>query len=112
LPTELKRPVNSVINSERNEPHTTGERIPPACATPVRTMFGTEAEDEITKIPLSDDTMCRRINCVPDNIKEIVSDKIKKSMPIFTLTDFFFLGGGVGGSSTVSIYSIYLTYSG
>lgn len=45
----------------------------PACHEVVKIMFGDEASNEISKIPLSDDTICRRISDMSVNIEENVN---------------------------------------
>jgi hypothetical protein len=64
--------------------HTTGETLLcPACAAFIRTMIGTDAEEEIKKIPLPDVTINRHINnmSVPNNEKKF----LKKESDIFAL---------------------------
>ena len=46
--------------------------ILPACTKMVKTMLGDEAEKEINKIPLSNDTLRMRILALSDDIKENV----------------------------------------
>lgn len=64
--------------------HTIGEKlIEPACKEMVRIMIGNEAALEIDKIPMSNDTVTRRICCIAIDIKELVIEKMKNSR--FTL---------------------------
>ncbi|CAI6358915.1 unnamed protein product [Macrosiphum euphorbiae] len=64
--------------------HTIGEKlIKPACKEMVRIMIGNEAALEIDKIPMSNDTVSRRICCMSTDIKELVIEKMKNSR--FTL---------------------------
>ena len=49
--------------------HTISESlILPACQAIVKTMFAAEAEEEINKITLSDNTISRRIPDMSDNL--------------------------------------------
>ena len=62
------------------KPHTIGETlILPACSAIVRTMFGPDAEAEIMKIPLSNDTMSRRIFDLSTDIEKRVINKVTES---------------------------------
>ena len=58
--------------------HTIAESlILPACQAIVKTMFGVEAEKEINKIPLSDNTISRRITDMSNDIEANVTEKLK-----------------------------------
>jgi len=58
--------------------HVIGEKlIGPACIAIVQTMLGKESKDVISKVPLSNNTISRRINEMADVINEIVLEKIK-----------------------------------
>ena len=58
--------------------HTIAESlILPACQVIVRTMLGSEAEGVINKIPLSDNTISRRISDMSNDIEANVIDKLK-----------------------------------
>ena len=60
--------------------HTIAESlILPACQAMVKTMFGDEAEEEIKKIPLSDNTISRRISDMSEDIEANVIEKLKCS---------------------------------
>ena len=60
--------------------HTIAESlIIPACQAMVKTMFGDEAEKEIKKIPLSDNTISRRISDMSEDIEANVIEKLKGS---------------------------------
>ena len=52
--------------------------ILPACQQIVRIMFGEEAESELSKIPLSDNTTSRRIHGMSENIECNIKSKILK----------------------------------
>lgn len=76
---ELKSKEASYLTSQQMKPHTIAESlILPACRAIVRTMFGDEAEQEITKILLSDDIIRRIIIEMSSNIEENASNKLKK----------------------------------
>ncbi|XP_025407195.1 protein FAM200A-like [Sipha flava] len=56
---------------ENKKPHTIGESlILPACSEIVRIMFGNEAEAEIKKIPLSNNTIRRRVQDMSEDIEK------------------------------------------
>ena len=57
--------------TKNSKPHTEAESlILPACCAIVKTMFGSEYEKEIKKIPLSNNTICRRICDMSANIED------------------------------------------
>lgn len=59
------------------KPHTTGEDIIiPACAMIVETMLDKEALDQILKVPLSNNTISRRISEMSSDINEQVVQQI------------------------------------
>ena len=58
--------------------HTVAEQlILPACKAMVTEMLGPEAAKEIAKVPLSDNTISRRINEMSADIESVVLDKIR-----------------------------------
>ena len=60
--------------------HTIAESlIFPVCQAMVNTMFGDEAEKEIKKIPLSDNTISRRISDMSEDFEANVIEKLKGS---------------------------------
>lgn len=62
------------------KPHTICEQlILPACREIVKIFFGIEAEQEILKIPLSDNTISRRINDMSEDIEQQVLNKLRDS---------------------------------
>ncbi|KAL4120074.1 hypothetical protein QTP88_012813 [Uroleucon formosanum] len=62
------------------KPHTIGEQlILPACREIVKIFFGIEAGQEILKIPLSDNTISRRINDMSEDIEQQVLNKLSDS---------------------------------
>jgi hypothetical protein len=66
------------IVAQQMKAHTIAESlILPACQAIVKTMLGDEAELEIKKIPLSDDTIKRRIQDMSNDIEENVMQKLK-----------------------------------
>jgi len=59
------------------KPHTIAESlILPACCEIVNIMFGEEAKRKILKVPVSDDTIRRRINEMSNHIEKTVADKL------------------------------------
>ncbi|XP_029654477.1 protein FAM200A-like [Octopus sinensis] len=68
----------SELIAKQLKPHTIGENlIIPACRIIARTMFG--HEQKIMKIPLSDNTVSRRIYALSENIEKSVSFSIKET---------------------------------
>ena len=62
------------------KPYTIGETLVKPCATEMaRIVLGRESEKKIKKIPLSNDTVKRRIADLCGNIKEQVISEIKNS---------------------------------
>ncbi|XP_064096477.1 zinc finger BED domain-containing protein 5-like [Macrobrachium nipponense] len=62
------------------KPHKIAETpILPARSAIVKTMFGSEAEKEVRKIPVSDSTINRRIHDMSANIEETVCTSMKES---------------------------------
>ncbi|XP_068219683.1 zinc finger BED domain-containing protein 5-like [Palaemon carinicauda] len=60
------------------KPHTIAETlILPACSAIVKIMFGSEAEKEVRKIPVSDSTISRRIHDMSADIEETVCTSVK-----------------------------------
>ncbi|XP_068225609.1 zinc finger BED domain-containing protein 5-like [Palaemon carinicauda] len=69
----------------KSKSHTLAESvILPACKKIVKSMFGEKAEKEISKIPLSNDTIHRRILDLSENIEKKVQKKLQDST--FALT--------------------------
>ncbi|XP_068240046.1 protein FAM200A-like [Palaemon carinicauda] len=61
------------------KPHTIAETlILPACSAIVKTMFGSEAEKKVRKIPVSDNTISRRIHDMSADIEETVCTSVKE----------------------------------
>lgn len=64
--------------AKKMKPHTTGEEIiGPACNIIVETMLGKEAQEQISKVPLSNNTISRRISEMSTDINEEVVKQIK-----------------------------------
>ncbi len=62
------------------KPHTISESlILPALQAVTRLMLGAEAEKEITKIPLSNSTISRRITVMSKDIEEHVQEKVQNA---------------------------------
>ena len=63
--------VVSQVIAQRKQPHTVAENlVVPCCREIVRIMLGKNAAKEIQKIPLSDNTVSRRINDMAADILE------------------------------------------
>ena len=59
--------------AQETKPHTIAEKlIQPACSLIVKTLFGNDAEREVMEIPLSNNTIRRRIVDMPANIEKCV----------------------------------------
>lgn len=68
------------IVAKTKTPHTIAETvIMPACTAIVNKMLGPQAAKEISKVPLSDCTIGRRINDMSVDIEDVVLGKIKTS---------------------------------
>ena len=66
--------------AQQTKPHTIAEKlIQPACSLIVKTLFGDDAEREVMEIPLSDNTIRRRIVDMSANIEKRVSESMKNS---------------------------------
>ena len=66
--------------AKNSKPHTEAESlILPACCAIVKTMFGSEYEKEIEKIPLNKNTICRGICDMSANIQDTVINAVKES---------------------------------
>lgn len=62
------------------KPHTIAETLlMPACKEMVKIVLGLEAGTEISKIPLSADTISRRVSDMSSDIEDIMKEKIKSS---------------------------------
>ena len=66
--------------AKSKKPHTVGESlILPACKAIVNVMLGPDAVKEIAKVPLSDNSIARRIDDMSADIESIVLEKIRCS---------------------------------
>lgn len=71
--------------AKQMKPHTIAEKlILPACREIVKVLFGEEAEKEVLKIPVSDNTVSRRIEHMSEDIEEQVLRQSRDS-PLFAL---------------------------
>lgn len=71
--------------AKQMKPHTIAEKlILPACSEIVKVLFGEEAEKEVLKIPVSDNTVSRRIEHMSEDIEEQVLRQSRDS-PLFAL---------------------------
>ena len=89
------------------KPHTIAESlILPSCCAIVKTMFGAEAEKEVRKIPLSDNTISRRIEDMSADIErsvcELVKEKGMYALQVDESTD-------VGGKAQLLVFMRYIT---
>ncbi len=68
------------LAAKKMKSHTIAESlIMPACKIIVRTMLGEEAESELSKVPVSDNTINRRVNDLSNNISDILSEILKNN---------------------------------
>lgn len=68
------------IVAKARRPHTEAESvILPACKAIVTTMLGPGAAKEIAKVPLSDNTMARRIDDMSEDIESILLEKLRSA---------------------------------
>ncbi|KAJ1135834.1 hypothetical protein NDU88_002264 [Pleurodeles waltl] len=68
------------LKAKSKKSHTVAETlILPACKAIVQEMLGPEAAKEIAKVPLSDNTISRRINDMSADIESVVLEKIRIS---------------------------------
>ena len=73
------------IIAKNSKPHTETEKVIfPTCSAIVKTMFGPEAEEKIRQIPLSNDTIRRRICGMSTDIQDTVISSVKQSK-MFTM---------------------------
>ena len=73
------------ITAKNSKPHTeAGKVIFHACSEIVKTMFGAEAGKKIEQIPLSNDTICKRICDMSADIQDIVISLVQQSK-MFTI---------------------------
>ena len=73
------------IITKNSKPHTEAENVIfPACSAIVKTMFGLEAEAKIRQIPLSNDTICRRICDMSTDVQDTLISSVKQSK-MFTM---------------------------
>lgn len=69
----------SELIAKKKKPHTIGEElILPACKEIVDVMFGKEAAEQISNIPLSNDTVRRRIITMSEDIVKNVNEILQK----------------------------------
>ena len=66
--------------AKSKQPHTAAEKIIlPACKIIVNDMLGPDAVKEVSKIPLSDNTIARRIKDMSVDIEKVVLEKVRIS---------------------------------
>ncbi len=60
--------------------HTIAESlIMPVCKITVRAMLGEEVKSELSKVPVSDNTISRRVDDLPNNISGILSEILQNN---------------------------------
>ena len=73
------------IDSTSKKPHTIGETsLKPACLEIVRLMLGSKEVKEVNKVPLSADTIKKRIDDMSNDMLETLIKKLKTS-PKFSI---------------------------
>ena len=73
------------IIAKNLKPHTKAEKVIfPACSAIVKTMFGPKAKEKMRQIPLSNDTIRRRICDMSTDIQDTVISSVKQSK-MFTI---------------------------
>ena len=88
------------------KPHTIAETlILPACSAVIKTMFGSEAEKEVKKIPVSDSTISRRIHDMSEDIEETVCASVKESEMFALQVDE---STDIGGKAQLSAFIRYI----
>uniref|UniRef100_A0A0P4VZP1 Uncharacterized protein n=1 Tax=Scylla olivacea TaxID=85551 RepID=A0A0P4VZP1_SCYOL len=88
------------------KPHTIAETlILPACSAIVKTMFGSEAEKQVKKIPVSDSTISRRIHDMSADIEETVCASVKESEMFALQVDE---STDIGGKAQLSAFIRYI----
>ena len=75
---EASYAVSEIVASKMKSRTIAESAILPACQQIVRIMFGEEAASELSKIPLSDNTIRRRIYGMSENIECNIKSKILK----------------------------------
>ena len=76
--TQVASYLVAELVAKQMKAHTIAESlILPACQAIVKTVFGVEAEKEINIIPLSDNTISRRITDMSNDIEANVTEKLK-----------------------------------
>ncbi|XP_066952538.1 protein FAM200B-like [Macrobrachium rosenbergii] len=86
------------------KPHSVAEPyFLPTCAV-VKTLFGDEAEKEVKRIPLSDDTIGRRIKDMSSDIEKTVSELMKDKMYALQADE----STDIGGKSQLLVFIRYI----
>ncbi|KAI8124810.1 Zinc finger BED domain-containing protein 5 [Lucilia cuprina] len=70
----------SMLIAKSKKPHTIGERLIKPCLAAVGEMFDMAIKEKILKIPLSDNSVKRRIDDMADDIKKQLFQKIENSL--------------------------------
>ncbi|XP_046811942.1 protein ZBED8-like, partial [Lucilia cuprina] len=70
----------SMLIAKSKKPHTIGERLIKPCLAAVGEMFDMAIKEKILKIPLSDNSVKRRIDDMADDIKKQLLQKIENSL--------------------------------
>jgi hypothetical protein len=66
--------------AKTGKPYSIGENLPLAAIKDVKTMFGNKLLKDIDLIPLSNDTVSRRINDMAGNAETRLIERVKKSL--------------------------------
>ncbi len=71
--------VAELVPKKRKSHTITESLIMPACKIIVRTMLREEAESELSKVPVSDNTISRRVHDLSNNIAGILSEILQNN---------------------------------
>ena len=95
------------IIAKNKEPHTTAETtVLQSCRAIVRTMFCPELEEEVTKIPLADNTIGRHIQHMSEDIKQQMKIIFKDENVMFALQ----LDESKGHKWIITIIGFYVSF--
>ena len=70
--------------AKNSKPHTEAEKVIfSACSAIVKTTFGPEAEEKIRQIPLSNDTIRRRICDMSTDVQDTFISSVNKKQNVY-----------------------------